>query len=202
MIKDLAQLSANKRYRLITQCLVPRPVAWVLTENDDHSFNLAPFSYFGGVASDPPLLMLSVGKKPDSSDKDTRRNIARDQQFVIHIPCAEQAETVTATSASLAYGDSELQQQDLVVEPFADFNLPRLQTAKIAFACQLYRLEEITESQAMILGEIKYIYIADEIAQETEGRLNVDIQKLAPLSRLGGNEYGILGGIKDVPRPK
>ena len=202
MIKDLSELSANKRYRLITQCLVPRPVAWVLSGNQDNSFNLAPFSYFGAVASDPPLVMLSIGKKPDGSDKDTRRNIIENKEFVIHIPAGEQAEIVTATAATLDYGESELAQNDLATQPFADFNLPRLATAPIAFACNLYRWEEITPSQVMILGEIKYIYMADEIVEEHEGRLTVDIKALDPLSRLGGNDYGLLGDIKNVPRPK
>ncbi|BFM07976.1 flavin reductase family protein [Halioxenophilus aromaticivorans] len=202
MIKHLAELSPNKRYRLITQCLVPRPVAWVLTGNADDSYNLAPFSYFGGVASDPPLLMLSIGKKPDGSDKDTRKNIAERGDFVVHIPTGPEAEIVTATSASLDYGQSEVSAQALETETFGDFSLPRLKAAKIAFACSRYRLEEITPSQAMILGEIKTIYVADDIASETDGKVMVDTQKLNPLSRLGGNDYGLLGEIKDVPRPK
>jgi flavin reductase (DIM6/NTAB) family NADH-FMN oxidoreductase RutF len=56
-----------------------------LSENENGGFNLAPFSYFNAVSSDPPLLMLSVGKKPDGSPKDTRVNIEQRSRFVIHI---------------------------------------------------------------------------------------------------------------------
>ena len=79
---DLSELSPNRVYYTMIQTLVPRPIAWVLTDNGNDSFNLAPFSYFNGVASDPPLLMISVGKKPDGTLKDTRTNIIERNEFV------------------------------------------------------------------------------------------------------------------------
>jgi len=63
-------------------------------------------------------------------------------------------------------------------------------------------LEEITPTQAMILGKINYIYLADEIAQEDEGRLNIDAEAIDPIARLGGNLYSLMGGTTDIPRPK
>ena len=62
---DFSTLSANQRYHLMTQTIIPRPIAWVLTDSNNGSFNLAPFSYFTAVSSAPPMLMLSVGKKPN-----------------------------------------------------------------------------------------------------------------------------------------
>ena len=72
---DLAALGPAQVYGLMTQTLIPRPIAWVLSENSDGGLNLAPFSYFNAVCSSPPLVMISVGKKPDGSFKDTRVNI-------------------------------------------------------------------------------------------------------------------------------
>ncbi len=83
MIIDTCELSANRIYHTMIQTIIPRPVAWVLSDNgkDDcrqsvslteqpERFNLAPFSYFTPVSSKPPVLMFSVGKKPNGSPKD------------------------------------------------------------------------------------------------------------------------------------
>ena len=71
MILDLSALQPAQVYFQMIQTLVPRPIAWVLSEIENDKYNLAPFSYFNAVCSDPPLIMLSVGKKPDGSFKDT-----------------------------------------------------------------------------------------------------------------------------------
>ena len=58
---DLQDLSARDVYFLLTSVVVPRPIAWVSTVDGDGRSNLAPFSYFNGVCSDPPLISISIG---------------------------------------------------------------------------------------------------------------------------------------------
>ncbi len=86
MILDFATLTGGQSYFQIIQTLMPRPIAWVLTEHENGSYNLAPFSFFTAVCSEPPILMLSVGLKPTGEFKDTRTNLERSQRCVIHIP--------------------------------------------------------------------------------------------------------------------
>ena len=109
---DLSSLSSNQVYHLMTQSIVPRPVAWVLSDNGigegTDRYNLAPFSYFNAICSDPPLVILSIGKKLDGSPKDTRRNIGSRGQFVIHLAQAAQAPQVTESSRTRPHGDSAL----------------------------------------------------------------------------------------------
>ena len=85
MYLDLSQLSASQVYFTMTQTLIPRPIAWVLSDNGNDSLNLAPFSYFNAVSSDPPLIMLSVGFKPDGTHKDTAINIEQRKDFIVHL---------------------------------------------------------------------------------------------------------------------
>ena len=87
MRQSFSDLNPSERYHIMTQVVIPRPIAWVLTANDgdqsNHSssrFNLAPFSYFNAISSDPPLVMMSIGKKPDGEEKDTRHG-ARFQRY-------------------------------------------------------------------------------------------------------------------------
>lgn len=206
MLIDLAQLSPNRIYFTMIQTLIPRPVAWVLSANGEGDnghggYNLAPFSYFNGVCSQPPLVMLSIGKKPDGEIKDTRRNILERHKFVVHIAHADLAEQVTQSSAVLPHGDSELTRGGLATEAFGDFALPRLRDCRVAYACTLYEHHELGP-QAVIYGRVEQIYIDDAIATERDGRLHVDARALDPIARLGGDDYGLLGDIRTVPRPR
>ena len=203
MFIDLSQLSSSRIYHTITQSLIPRPVAWVLSENATNSFNLAPFSYFSAVSSDPPLLMLSIGEKPDGSPKDSRVNIIERSHCVIHIAPASMAEAVTESSRTLAAGDSELDRLDLELAAFEGASLPRLADCPVAMACELYRAEQITSKQMMILVELKQLYLADALLeQDAQGRMKIDARKINPLARLGGDQYGLLGEVINIPRPK
>lgn len=200
---DFSELSANRIYHAMTQALVPRPVAWVLSENENGNFNLAPFSYFNAVSSDPPLIMLSIGKKPDGEIKDTRTNIIARKNFVVHIAHREMVEQVTQSSASFASGVSEVEELGMSLTDFSGSSLPRLTDCRLAMACELYRVEDITDSQALILAEVKSIYVDDSaIVTDQNGRIKIQAQSIDPISRLGGNEYGLLGDVVSVARPK
>lgn len=202
MLIDLTTLSPNRVYFTLIQTVIPRPIAWVLSDNGDGGHNLAPFSYFNAVCSDPPLLMVSIGRKTDGSAKDTRRNILERGEFVVHIPHAGQMAAVNASSAELAVGVSELDRLALPTVPFGDFRLPRLRDCRVAFACERYQVTELG-AQAVVFGRVRAAYIDDAIAStDAAGRLQVDAAGLDPLSRLGGDEYGTLGAVRALPRPR
>lgn len=201
---DFSLLSPNQVYHTLIQSIVPRPIAWVLSENADKSLNLAPFSYFTAIASDPPLIMFSVGKRPDSGDKkDTLINVTNNKQFVVHIASQSLANEVAVSSSPLKYGQSEVSEIGLDTENFNNFNLPRINLAKIALACELYEIKEIgNKPMALVFGEIKHAYISNEIATSDGIRTTIDATKLDPLVRLGGDDYAGISQHFRVNRPK
>ncbi len=204
MYFQLDQLSPGQVYARMSQTLIPRPIAWVLSENEDGGLNLAPYSYFNAVCSDPPLIMFSLGKKPDGSYKDTRVNIEQRGHFVIHIAHSGLAQELNATSATLPEGESELLRQGLATVPFEGFSLPRLAQCRVAYACRRYRIEEIGGTpQSLILGKLERIYVDDNcLLQDEKGRQRVDSTALDPLGRLGPDEYAGIGDLIRVARPK
>ncbi|HEY9032744.1 MAG TPA: flavin reductase family protein [Pseudomonadales bacterium] len=196
------QLSASQRYFTMIQTMIPRPVAWVLSDNGDGSLNLAPFSYFSPVSSAPPLLMVSIGKKPDGSDKDTRSNILQRSHFVVHIASAAMAQQVTDSSASLPFGESEVTALGLATCDFNGFSLPRLAEPSVALACRFHDVSYVGDvPQAIVFGRIEQVYIADAVLDSRNGRWHVDAEKVDPLGRLGADEYWTGGRVSRIRRP-
>ncbi len=199
MIINLNDLAPIERYHIMTQSIVPRPIAWVLSKNLGGNYNLAPFSYFTAVASNPPLLMFSVAPKPDGKMKDTVINITREKEFVIHIADSSQLQAVQDSAEPIAYGESEL---NLTGQQLTDFNettLPRLNDCPVAFACTLYEQQQISNiKQTLIFGEITHVYIADKLTDTDGKRVRIESEKLSPLCRLGLGQFADIHNIRQA----
>ena len=203
MYIDFSQLSPSERYFSMTQTIVPRPIAWVLSENADGGLNLAPFSYFSAVCSDPPLISLSVGTKADGTLKDTRRNIVQRKHFVVHIAHTELLESLNASAETFAENVSEVSTLGLETVAFQDFALPRLAACRIAFACELHAEVPLgTGKFSLLLAEVKTLFVDDSCAVMTaNGRLKVDAEGLQALGRLGAGEYMQFGKLITLKSP-
>lgn len=193
-------LDKKEAYNWLVGSVMPRPIAWVLTRNENQTYNLAPFSYFNIVSSDPAILSISIGDRRDGGPKDTKANILREKQLVIHIPSASDAVEVTQTAAPLAVGESEIRQSGLEVVNQPGFDLPVLAKSPLYFRCELFEFLEIgPNKQGLVLVEVKTMHIDDALLTSS-GRINP--KALAPLSRLGGDDYGLLGGIETIERER
>lgn len=206
MIVNFSDYAASQRYHLMTQTIIPRPIAWALTSSNE-VINLAPFSYFTAVSSEPALLMLSVGKKTNGDFKDTLVNVLKNKKMVIHIACEQQADLVTQTAATLPQTESELESINeclLTTVPFEGFELPRLAQCDIAYGCELYETKEIGNTpQTLIFVEIKQLYLNPNVVQVSEdNRIKVLADGVKPLARLGANEYSGISAPFKKQRPK
>ena len=199
----LDELSSPMAYFTMTQTVVPRPIAWILSENEDAGFNLAPFSYFNAVCSDPPLVMVSIGTQDDGSEKDTLRNIKARSQFVIHIASCGQLAELNQSSATLPPGVSEVSANQLQTIAVEGFHMPRLSGCKIALMCERYQIQTIgNNQQSLLFAEIREIYLDDDCVEVSDkGRLKVLAERVQPLARLGASEYASFGNVLVAQRP-
>jgi len=127
-------------------------------------FNLAPYSFFNTVSSEPPLVMISTGLRSDGRPKDTRENVKQRQDFLIHIASVAQLEDLNASSATLSAGESEVAHLGLTTFPLAGSRLPRLKDARVVFVRTLH--ERTTTSGQHHLddpGARQGIYLDDEV---------------------------------------
>ncbi len=165
--------------------------------------NLAPFSFFNAICSDPALLALSIGRKDGGELKDTARNILSGREFVVHIANSTQASNLTTTSSSLDYGESELALTQLELTPFEGCSLPRLSDCDIAFQCTLYEHHLIgPNQQAIIYAQVKQLFASDKITHVDGKRVSINANDIDPLSRLGAAEYAGITESFSIKRPK
>lgn len=187
MLIDIEKTDAPEIYRLFTHAIIPRPIAWILSANANGSKNLAPFSYFNAVSSNPALLSVSIGRKKDGSPKDTLRNITERSHCVVHITRPSDAQPVMDSAKSFAYEESENEILNLETVAVENWSLPRLKGAPVAFYCKKYNIIEIGSGpQSLVLLEVTSMYINPEIGAELRP------EQLNPLARLGGQSFANL----------
>lgn len=203
MLINLKELSNPQVYFTMTQTVLPRPVAWVLSENENNSYNLAPFSYFNAVNTDPPLIMFSIGLQDDGTLKDTLVNVMKRPEFVVHIASVDQLSDLNLSSATLPPGESEVTAGNLETVKVEGHDLPRLVNSKVAFMCKVYKIDEIGNiGQRLVFGEISEIYVDDECTEINEkGRIKIKPETIKPLSRLGASQYASFGEVLFAKRP-
>lgn len=198
---DLSELSTVQVYATLTQSIVPRPVAWIISDNGDDSYNLAPFSYFNALSSDPPMVVISMGRKPDGSIKDSRANIEARKHFTVQIAHRELAEAMTASSATLPHGTSEIDRLGLATAPMPGSDVPRLADCRIAYACE-YMETHMIKQQGILFAELTHLYVDDGcVGKDQKGRLKILADKVDPIGRLGGGEYLTAGEVITFERP-
>ena len=181
---DPAALSPRDAYRLMISCIIPRPIAFVSTLSRDGITNLAPFSFFNGVSSDPPVVSIAVASKKDGSRKDTWRNIEETGEYVINVVVPELMDAVIIGAKELPHGVSELEMSGLKTLPSTKVKPPRLEASPINLECTLLRIVEV-EDTALILGRVVMVHAKDEIVDG--GR--VDPRRLTFVGRLGDDLY-------------
>lgn len=204
MLLNFADLNKAQAYAVMTHSIVPRPVAWILTRNENASFNLAPFSYFQAIGSQPPTVMVSIGNQRDGSKKDTALNIEREQDYVIHLANTRLADALNLSAKTLPHGESEVELCGLATEHVEGWPLPRLKDAPIALWCCLSAVQ-IIAGMNVVFGEVKAAWLNDDIlmAPPKDGLPDLpDPAKLDPLARLGGLSYAPLGKVFDLKRPE
>ncbi len=203
MLIDCSQQNPNQNYFTLIQTVVPRPIAWVLSDNGNGSYNLAPFSFFNVLSANPPIIVISVGWKDEVTRKDTWVNIQERNDFVVHIPSVENIKNVAGSSATLPHGVSEIDQLHLPLQKVEGQRLPKLKGPKVVFFCEKFSIQELGEDQqGIILGKVNHMWLDDSIVQESAGRLTIDPKALNPLARLGGSYYAGLGEILSMKRPE
>ena len=199
---DPSKLNLSAIYKLMIGGIVPRPIAFVSTCDPAGVGNLSPFSYFNGVASNPPSIMFAIAQKPDGSNKDTLNNILQTKEFVVNTVSEWMATPVNDSAAPFPASVDELTEVGLTALPSKLITPVRVKESPIQMECRLYNTMVVGDgtagSSTIIVGEIVWLHIAKEVYQD--GKILLDALK--PLSRLAGKSYGLTTDSFELDRAK
>lgn len=179
-------------YRLLTALVVPRPIAWVSSTSAAGIGNLAPHSFFTVASADPPIVQFtSVGAK------DTLRNVLETREFTISLASRPLIDEVNASGAAFEHGVDEARELGIAMAASVEVGPPRVAASPASLECRLHDTIAVGDS-TLVLGLVVAVTLDPDVL--VEGRPAFDL--LAPLSRLGGNEWGLPPEVVSRARPR
>lgn len=197
---DIQNTESSALYKLLTGTVIPRPIAWVATIDDNGIDNLAPFSFFNVVSEDPPHIMFST-VRTGNKNKDTLNNILANKQFVVNLVSEDIVEQMNITSQSVAADVNEFQLANVTPIDSIYIKPKRVKESLVHFECEMvhhYFIEKHQNGGAcIIIGKIITMHIDDTILMENH---KIDLEKYKPVARLAGSNYSKLGEIFSIKR--
>jgi flavin reductase (DIM6/NTAB) family NADH-FMN oxidoreductase RutF len=194
-----ADLDADDMYLLLRDAVMPRPIGWVSTIDNQGRTNLAPYSFFNVVSPNPPVLGFSVGPRNERRGtgeferKDTLLNIQQTGEFVVNIAPEKLMEEMVRSSDPLPHGESEFAHAHLSEVPSTLVKPPRVGGVPVAFECTTYDILHIGKS-AWVMGLVRMIHVDPAVYLGTKGanRHRIDVLQQTdtrPIGRLGRAHY-------------
>ena len=201
MIIDPLEQSLKENHKIMIGSIVPRPIAFISTKSKDGILNLAPFSYFNGVCSNPPTIMFAPARRGyDGLTKDTLNNIQDTEEFVVNLVSEEISDQMVACSTDFENEVDEFEVSGLTPVDCVKVKPPRVRESKVSFECKLNTIVEIGKAEAgagfIVIGTIVMFHIDDIVYKEG----HIDLEILNPIGRLAGNSYTRINDTFDIVR--
>ncbi len=184
-------------------CVIPRPIGWISTLAADGTPNLAPYSFFNGVADDPPMVMFSSGGAGVGTDvKDSISNVEATGEFVSAMVGFDHLDAMNESSASVAPDVDEFALAGLEMEPSEMVKAPRVKGAAINMECTYHDTIQLPAGQnhpgnRVCIGRVVGIHIRDDIMKDGF----IDVAAFRPVARLGYMDYTTVDNIFTLMRP-
>jgi flavin reductase (DIM6/NTAB) family NADH-FMN oxidoreductase RutF len=192
---DPSQHSGPDNYKLLTNLVVPRPIAWVTSQSADGVVNLAPFSFFNAVSGNPIFLIISVGVNDAGEMKDTAKNILASGEFVVNMVTEELFDAMNISAADFPFGESEMAAANLHAAASVKVKPPRVAESQASMECKLHSTQQLGKN-TLIVGEVVMFHVADQLMGP-----RMHINGFAPIGRLGSpSVYCRSTDRFDVPR--
>jgi flavin reductase (DIM6/NTAB) family NADH-FMN oxidoreductase RutF len=200
MLFDFAQLSPRERYKLLVSTITPRPIAWIVSQDQSGRLNAAPFSFFNAFAGDPPVVGIGIGSHDPSRPKDTRANILQTGQFVVNLVSQEIAEAMNVTAIEFPAEVDELEQAGLHTAPSIHVKPPRIAESPVSMECGLMQMIELGAESGLVLGRVLAMHIKDEMVLD-QHKNYIDTPALRLIGRMHGTGwYARTSDLFEMPR--
>jgi len=176
---DPSRHSIEDNYKLLSNLVVPRPIAWVTSLSPCGVINLAPFSFFNAVGSNPLYVIISIGLNDSGETKDTAKNILAGGEFVVNLVTEDLFDAMNISAAEFPSGQSELAAAHLHAAPSVHIKAPRVAEAQASLECKLFSSQPLG-ANTLFIGEVVMFHVADHLIDS-----DLHINNFAPVGRLG-----------------
>lgn len=201
MIVDPAVADPRDIAKLLVGFVVPRPIAFVSTLSAQGVLNLAPFSFFTVVSSNPPVICFSPGIRRDGTKKDTLLNVEATGEFVVNVVSEDFAAQMNVCSGEYPPEVDEFAVSGLIPVPSDMVKPPRVKESRVSMECRLVQVVHVSAKPgggSLVLGEVIRFHLDDAIVNNYA----IDPDKLRPIGRMGGPTYVRTTDRFDMERPK
>lgn len=186
---DPAALEPADRHKLSIGTVVPRPIAWITSQDESGRVNLAPFSYFMGCHSYLPAIAVSIGSRKDGTPKDTRANIARSGELVVNVVSEALGETMNASAAAFPSELGEIEALGIDTLPSEVVGPPRVAASPIQIECGLMHSIDLGEAprvSTLFIARVLRYHVREDLLLEG---YKIDQAGIEAIGRMGGRSY-------------
>jgi flavin reductase (DIM6/NTAB) family NADH-FMN oxidoreductase RutF len=200
MLFDFAAIAPQDCYKLLISTVVPRPIAWVVTQNLQGRLNAAPFSFFNVFGGDPPVLVIGIGGRAPGDIKDTGSNIRETGEFVVNLVSDEAAAQMNITAIEFPPEVDEIAEAKLTTLPSTKVKPPRIAESPVALECERMMIIELNVDRALVVGRVLAMRVRDDCVLDA-GRCYIDTPRLHLIGRMhGGGWYARTTDRFELPR--
>jgi flavin reductase (DIM6/NTAB) family NADH-FMN oxidoreductase RutF len=200
MLFDFEMLATQDRYKLLVSTVVPRPIAWVVTQDLQGRLNAAPYSFFNVFSADPPVVVFGIGGRKPGDAKDTGQNIRETGQFTVCLVNQETAQPMNITAIDFPPEVDELAEAKLTTVASTKVKPPRIAESPVALECERFMIVELNTDRALVLGRVVAMHVRDDCVLDPQ-RCHIDTPKLDLIGRLhGGGWYTRTTDRFELPR--
>lgn len=185
---DLDEQPTAIAYKLLAATVMPRPIAWVVTQDANGQRNAAPYSFFNAMGAKPPVVALGIQADPDKGIKDSARNIRDTGEFVVNLVPEGLVEKMNITAVNAPTGVDELELAGLEVAASAHIAPPRIVASPVAFECVTHTLVPLGETQFVVIGRVLAVHVDDDKLLNAE-KAYIDTPALDLVGRSFGSDY-------------
>jgi flavin reductase (DIM6/NTAB) family NADH-FMN oxidoreductase RutF len=193
-IYDPAGHDPGTNQGLLSQLVVPRPIALVSTRSPDGVGNVAPFSYYLPITGDPPLVGIAFGRRAsDFATKHSFDNLIAAGDFVINVCSPQFADIIEDLAKEYPQETDEAEEHGLTLVPSEKVTSPGVGEATARIECVVHQTIDLGGERApitLVVGEMVCAVLDEAILESPDlDHPRIDLVALGPIGRTGARTF-------------
>ena len=193
-VYDFADHEPGTNQGLLSQLVVPRPIAMVSTRDAQGRGNLSPFSYYLPITGEPPLVGVTFGlRESDRSTKHSYDNLITAGDFVINVCSEIFADKIESIAKEYPPGTDEAEMHGYTLVDAQRVSSPAVAEASAHLECVVHQCIPLGSERAavvLVVAEVVCAVIDETVLADPDlDHPRIDLLALAPIGRSGARTF-------------